>query len=72
MKYTLSIPDKIGEVFKEIADEEQISQSELLRKAFLTYAVLRKQVAMGKSVAIVKDGVIEKELILTLQMGALK
>jgi metal-responsive CopG/Arc/MetJ family transcriptional regulator len=66
MRYTVDIPEKLAEVFKNVANEEQISQSELMRKALLTYAVLHKETTLGKAVAITKDGVVEKELILAL------
>lgn len=64
MRYTVDIPDKLAEVFKTVANEEQISQSELMRKALLTYAVLHKETTLGKAIAITKDGLVEKELIL--------
>jgi metal-responsive CopG/Arc/MetJ family transcriptional regulator len=66
MRYTVDIPDKLAEVFKSVANEEQISQSELMRRALLTYAVLHKETSQGKSVAITKEGQVEKELVLGL------
>lgn len=66
MRYTVDIPEKLAEVFKNVANEEQISQSELMRRALMTYAVLHKETSQGKVVAITNKGLVEKELILSL------
>jgi len=66
VRYSVEIPSKLDSVFKQIAGEEQISQSELMRKALLTYAVLHKSVLDGKSISIINDGKIEKEIVLCL------
>jgi hypothetical protein len=64
MRYTVEIPDKLAMVFRQIATEAQISQSELMRRALLTYAVLHREISKGKQVSIILNGKIEKELIL--------
>lgn len=66
MKYTLNIPDKLNTVFRGLAEEEGITLSELFRRALLTYAVLRKEQEQGRAVAIIKDGRVEKELVLII------
>jgi metal-responsive CopG/Arc/MetJ family transcriptional regulator len=64
MRYTVEIPDKLSKVFKRIAAEAQISQSELMRRALLTYAVLHREISKGRQVSIILKGKIERELIL--------
>ncbi len=66
MKYTISLPDKIEEVINTISGIEQISKAEVMRKALISYFVFWKNVQMGKSICIVDNGVIEKEIIISL------
>jgi len=66
MRYTVNIPDKLDAVFKEVAAEQEISQSELMRRALTSYSVLWRETSQGKKVAILKGGVVEKEIVLSL------
>lgn len=65
MRYTVEIPSKLHDVFKSVALAENISLSELMRRSILTYCVLHKEQQAGKAVVITKNGIIEKELLLT-------
>jgi hypothetical protein len=64
MRITIEVPDRLATVFKGVAKDQEISQTDLVRRAMMTYAVLHKEVSNGASV-ILRNGKEEKELVFT-------
>lgn len=64
-RYTVDIPDRLSTIFRGIAEYEQISMTDVFRRSLMTYAVLHEAVKRGSGIALTKDGVIDREVILT-------
>ena len=65
-KLTVQFPDQASQVLAELSEQDQVSKTEILRRALSLYKYLENETEGGKKIAIAdKDDRILKEIVIT-------